>query len=93
MVGLTQHIYQGEWVDADNTNWLYAKVLLDGDFSSLSSTSSNNRQKAVIAHEMGHAMGLAHTSMNTLMRPDIAFCSPGLYRAQPNDLAGINFLY
>ena len=91
--GLTQMINDGNSINPETSNWLYTKVLLDSNFGTLSSTSDDNRQKAVIAHEIGHCMGLAHTTMNTLMRADIAYCSPGIYRAQANDCDGINYLY
>lgn len=49
---------------------------------------------AVIAHEMGHVMGLAHSDFsNVLMRADIAYNSSSTSRAQTNDLGGINYLY
>ncbi|MCM8709458.1 matrixin family metalloprotease [Clostridium sp. SYSU_GA19001] len=91
--GLTL-MYNGTEINPYSSNWIWGKILLDGDFSQLSGSSSDNRRKAVIAHEMGHVMGLAHTSFtNAIMRADIAYCSPGIFRAQPNDLAGINYLY
>lgn len=91
--GKTEWYWGSSQVDPSNSNWVWGKVLLDGEFGNLSGTSENNRRKAVIAHEMGHVMGLAHTSFHVLMHADVAFMTPGIYRAQPNDLAGINYLY
>lgn len=68
----------------------YGKIQLDADFSDL----SENKRLAVIAHEMGHVMGLAHSDFsNVLMRADIAYNSSSTSRAQTNDLGGINYLY
>lgn len=67
-------------------NWVWGKIQLDGDYANCPN------KKGVIAHEMGHVMGLAHVSSGTaLMRYDIAYL--GIYRAQPDDLHGINYLY
>lgn len=67
-------------------NWVWGKIRLNSNFSDCSN------RKGVIAHEMGHVMGLAHVFSGTmLMRRDIA--SLDIHRAQPDDLNGINHLY
>ena len=77
-------------VDPFSSNWAWGKIQLDADFSDL----SENKRLAVIAHEMGHVMGLAHSDFsNVLMRADIAYNSSSTPRAQTNDLGGINYLY
>ncbi|MDO5156402.1 MAG: M57 family metalloprotease [Eubacteriales bacterium] len=88
--GLTT-LYNGSTeVNPNNSDWVWGKIQLDGDFASL----SENKRLAVIAHEMGHVMGLAHSDLNNvLMRADIAYNSSSISRAQANDLAGINYLY
>ena len=76
--------------DPFSSNWAWGKIQLDADFSDL----SENKRLAVIAHEMGHVMGLAHSDFsNVLMRADIAYNSSSTSRAQTNDLGGINYLY
>ena len=84
-------IYNGSTeVDPFSSNWAWGKIQLDADFSDL----SENKRLAVIAHEMGHVMGLAHSDFsNVLMRADIAYNSSSTSRAQTNDLGGINYLY
>lgn len=68
------------------SNWVWGKVQLDGAFADCPN------KKGVIAHEMGHVMGLAHVfSGKALMRADIAVLD--IHRAQPDDLRGINHLY
>lgn len=84
--GLTQMFSGSTQVDPSTANWVWAKVLLDGDYANCPN------KKGVIAHEQGHSMGLAHVSSGTsLMRWDIASLS--ISRAQPDDLNGINYLY
>lgn len=85
------YFYSGSTeVDPYKGNWSWGKIVLDSDFSSV----PNNKKRPIIAHEMGHVMGLAHTnSTKSLMRPDINSSTTTIDRAQPDDLAGINFLY
>lgn len=84
--GLTQMFSGSTQVNPSTANWVWAKVLLDGDYANCPN------QKGVIAHEQGHGMGLAHVSSGTsLMRWDIAGLA--INRAQPDDLNGINHLY
>lgn len=84
--GRAVQIYQGSQIDPDTMNWAKGKVLLAHDYASYP-----NLKKQTIAHEMGHVMGLAHTSMQAIMQDPIV--NTNITRAQPNDLAGINHLY
>ena len=89
-MGLTTMYNGSTEVDPFSSNWAWGKIQLDADFSDL----SENKRLAVIAHEMGHVMGLAHSDFsNVLMRADIAYNSSSTSRAQTNDLGGINYLY
>jgi hypothetical protein len=87
-----------EWYHGDGTvvsknasgepteNWVWGKIRVSPDFSDCPN------KKGVVAHEMGHVMGLAHVTSGTkLMRWDIAGLD--IHRAQPDDLNGINYLY
>lgn len=88
--GLTTMYNGSTEVDPFSSNWAWGKIQLDADFSDL----SENKRLAVIAHEMGHVMGVAHSDFsNVLMRADIAYNSSSTSRAQTNDLGGINYLY
>ena len=88
--GLTTMYNGSTEVDPFSSNWAWGKIQLDADFSDL----SENKRLAVIAHEMGHVMGLAHSDFsNVLMRADIAYYSSSTSRAQTNDLGGIYYLY
>lgn len=89
-MGVTTMYNGSTEVDPFSSNWAWEKIQLDADFSDL----SENKRLAVIAHEMGHVMGLAHSDFsNVLMRADIAYNSSSTSRAQTNDLGGINYLY
>ncbi|WP_446219954.1 matrixin family metalloprotease [Micromonospora sp. IBHARD004] len=84
--GLTQMFSGSTQINPSTANWVWAKVLLDGDYANCPN------KKGVIAHEQGHSMGLAHVYSGTaVMRSDIADLSTN--RATPDDLNGINYLY
>lgn len=64
-MGVTTMYNGSTEVDPFSSNWAWGKIQLDADFSDL----SENKRLAVIAHEMGHVMGLAHSDFsNVLMR-------------------------
>lgn len=74
-------------IDPDVTNWVWGRIDVSSDYSNYPGL-----RKQTIAHEMGHVMGLAHTSMQVLMNTVIVNLTT-INRAQPNDLDGINYLY
>jgi hypothetical protein len=85
--GITTFYVGSNTVDPEGTDWSWAKVRLDGDFA-----NCPNKQ-GVIAHEVGHGMGLAHVFGGTarLMRSNIAYLSTTT--PKPDDVDGINSLY
>ena len=89
--GKTDHYIGSSIVLPTTTDWVWGKIRLDSDFYAYSSS----KRKAVVAHEMGHVMGLAENNLgsSSIMRVDILDYSVSIYRAQPDDLSGINYLY
>lgn len=75
------------WIDKED--WDYAHIYINTpEFNKLSSF----HKKGTIAHEIGHAMGLAHTTTKTYIMTQIGE-GRTVNSAQPDDLAGINYLY
>jgi Matrixin len=77
-------------LDPYQENWGWNKIKLNNpNFNNLNSTD----RKGTIAHEMGHAFGLAHNNSN----PYAIMCQLGYGRkvsnSQADDLHGINYLY
>lgn len=72
-----------------SVDWVWSKIRLNNpNFKSLSAFN----EEGTAAHEMGHGMGMKHTSATNQV-----MCQLGAGRtvnnAQADDLAGINYLY
>jgi hypothetical protein len=85
------------WSDASNH-------LVDADvvvheaayalFTGTSGCSNGLYIEDIMTHEAGHALGLAHSTVTTAtMYPSISLCSMSLRTLDPDDLAGVEYLY
>lgn len=83
--------------EAPNQNYSWTEIVLNSSvFDSLSNKSGlsgNRHRQGTVAHEFGHAMGLAHSNSN----PNVIMCQYGrgrkVYLPTADDLNGINALY
>lgn len=79
-------------VSASNTNWVWGKVTLDPLLANASSCGPDTHRDGIVAHEVGHVMGLDHNgSSSSLMYTYIS----GTSVDTPNgdDRNGVNYLY
>ncbi|MGW3494781.1 matrixin family metalloprotease [Streptomyces sp. NPDC001020] len=79
-------------VNPSNTNWVWAKVTIDPLLANASACGPDTHRDGIIAHEVGHAMGLAHNSnSSSLMNTYIS--STSVDAPIKDDRDGINYLY
>ena len=75
-------------------DWFYAKAQIRPQLDNTGACGASNHRQGILAHEMGHAMGVAHPATNVgarLMRADIA--SLTVNNPQTDDIAAVDFLY
>jgi hypothetical protein len=89
IVAATEHILNNQVISPYTANWNWGKIKLN---TPVFDPLSDYNEKGTVAHEMGHLMGLAHTTVtNRIM------CTLGDGRTvnacQADDANGINYLY
>lgn len=90
IIAETKFFIKSSLANPSNSNWGWAAIELNiPTYRGLSTFD----KKGTIAHEMGHAFGLAHNNGN----PNVIMCQLKYNRAvnsaQKDDLNGINYLY
>jgi hypothetical protein len=89
IIGLTEMVLNNQVVSPYLTNWNWAKIKLNVPvFDPL----SDFNEEGSCAHEMGHAMGLGHTSVTNRV---MCLLENGrtVNACQADDANGINYLY
>lgn len=56
-------------------------------------TGPHDHRKAIVAHEQGHVMGLAHVDNGPARLMYTHLSGTNVNAPHPDDIAGINFLY
>lgn len=72
------------WWDTDQI----ADFLAEGNLSVLPDATWDNEMAATAAHEVGHTLGLGHSTSAAVMNPSYSYSSP-----QTDDVNGLNALY
>lgn len=71
-------------------------VITNNSASAQQFVTNSNCYNQVMLHEVGHALGLGHSAVSTaVMAPTVAFsqCSAAPRPLQPDDIAGVQFIY
>lgn len=84
-------------LEAPNQNYSWTEIILNSNsFPNLqvnNGLTTAENQQGTVAHEFGHAMGLAHSNNN----PDVIMCQlkygRRVYMPMADDANGINSLY
>lgn len=86
-VGLTQWFWWGTVIkNVNQSNWSSANIWFGGP---LWYNMSNLQKRNVFGHEIGHGVGLDHSSNGTIMYDSVTT----IYQPTRDDLLGVNYLY
>ncbi|HWU33464.1 MAG TPA: matrixin family metalloprotease, partial [Marmoricola sp.] len=91
--GYTEWYVDTSKVNPSIQNWWWAKVSLTNKLTDEVSCGPQTHRKAIVAHEQGHAMGLAHAILSDRLMYDAIAAQLNINSPQPDDVNGINYLY
>ncbi|MER7908589.1 matrixin family metalloprotease [Streptomyces sp. NPDC096068] len=80
-------------VDYFSTDWVWAKVTLDPALANSSLCGPDTHRDGIVAHEQGHAMGLAHHPTNSSVLMYTYVSGTSLDTPTGDDINGIDYLY
>lgn len=90
-IGHCDHWISSSEVDGIYKSWAYSIINLNRD-EMVGSSLTSNQKKATVAHEMGHAYGLAHYDISgTIMVPSVSKMT--VYEPSSIDRTAINLKY
>lgn len=91
--GYTEWYVDTSQVNPSAQNWWWAKVNLTNKLTDAVGCGPQPHRKAIVAHEQGHAMGLAHAFLPDRLMYDAIAATLTINAPQPDDVLGINYLY
>jgi len=80
-------------VNPNNQNWWWGKVYTTEHLKEPINCGNADHRPAILAHEQGHVMGLNHLDNGPARLMYTYISGTNVNSPQPDDIAGINFLY
>jgi hypothetical protein len=89
IIATTEQILNNVVIDPTTTNWNWGKIKLN---TPVFDPLSHFNEEGSVAHEMGHLMGLGHTTVTNRIMCLLSF-GRTVNACQADDANGINYLY